>query len=169
MFIFRFLHNFFHNLYVATFKWYTLLLIRKATKAAAKLMVMSGKDPNHVSPTPAPYIPPTFDDDAINRAWMVDYKNRSNVWLVVDGYYVHHPKSHPILNSRARWEEKLKRAEEKLVAAKAVTMQESVEQANTAPTLKDILVEADKSRWVETQKPVVTVAENPVIDPEKKV
>jgi hypothetical protein len=133
MFIFKFISNFFRNLYVSIYSWYALSLIRRATKAAAKLMVMSGKDPNYVAPPPAPYVPTTFNDDDINRAWMVDYKNRGSVYLVVDGYYINNPKAHPILRSRKEWEEKLKKAADKLAADKAATVQSAVVEATAAP------------------------------------
>jgi hypothetical protein len=171
MFIFRFLRNFFHNLYVATFKWYTLLLIRKATKAAAKFMVMSGKNPNYVAPPPpAPYSSPlevSIDESALDRVWMVDSKNRGNIWSVVDGYYVQNPKSHPILKLRDQWEEKLKKAEEKVKAAKEAAQTAVAERTNTTPTLKEILVETDRQRWEEAQKPMAT-APKPVIEVGKK-
>jgi hypothetical protein len=174
MFIFRF----FHNLYVAIYRWYTLFLIRHATQAAAKLMKMSGKNPDYVPPTPAPYVPPRFDDMDINRAWIVDTKTRGNVWLVVDGYYVHHPKSHPILELRAQWEEKLRKAKEKLAAEKAAAAQSAVAETTTAPTMHEVLVAVDKIQLKEKTevgataindlREAVHAVEKAVIEPEKK-
>lgn len=160
--------KFFRNVYVAIYRWYTFLLIGMATHAVQKLMVMIGKNPNYVPPAPQPYVPPNYNDMDINRAWMVDHKNRSNIWLVVDGYYVHHPEAHPILKLRTKWEEKLKAALEKLMANKVATAQSVVEESVTAPTMKEILAEADKPRWEEAQKSVAAVAQKVVADPEKK-
>lgn len=154
--------KFLRKIYVAIYRWYTLHLIRMATKATHKLMVMIGKDPNaQLPPPPAPYVPPRFDDMDINRAWMVDTKSRGNVWSVTDGYYVHHPEDHPILRLRRQYEEKLAKQEaEKLAKEAAAKAAEVAEQA-----LHVTEVGGDA---INSLREAVSGVERAVIEPEKK-
>lgn len=152
--------RFFYHIYVAMYTWYTLFLIRKATKAAAKLMRMVGKDPNYVPPPPAPVEVP-LDDAAIGRAWLVDTKARANIWSVVNGYYIHHPKAHPILKLRAEYEEK----QAKAAAQKAV---KEAEAKATELAQKAIQTTEVGNEAIDSLRKAVHKIEEEVIEPEKK-
>lgn len=162
--------KFFHKIHVAIYRWYTFLLIGMATKAVHKLMLMIGKDPNAsrvVEPLPspfpevAPYFPLTVDDAAMNRAWIVDTKARGNVWLVTDGYYVHHPEAHPIVKSRIAYQEKLaKQAAEKAVRE---AEQKAAEIAQQALQVTSVGGEA-----VDALREATFNVERAVIDPDDK-
>lgn len=101
--------KFFRNIYFVIFRWYTLLLIKMASSAVRKLMLLLNKNPDYVPPPVSKPIHQNFDDLDINRAWMVDTKERSRGWLAVigdDQFYVRNAKEHPLLRVRAQWEEK---------------------------------------------------------------
>lgn len=110
--------RFFRKLYLALFKWWTFLLLRKAAKCVHKLMLMLGKNPNYVAPKPSPA---SFVDNLSRLKdeeipWSIDHKKRSAQWIGVISDncsgFVKDVKEHPVLKSRELFAAKQKAAEE---------------------------------------------------------
>lgn len=132
--------RFFYNLYVNVYKWYTLFLINKATKAAAKLMVMSGKNPNYVPPPPLPPPQPTIADALTTRHGVSHPTTLPPSFSSIGAPWVKNPKDHPILQSRRQFEEK----QAKAAAQKAIREAEAkaAEVAKQAADITEVGKEA---------------------------
>lgn len=156
--------KFLHHIYTVIYRWYTLHLIHMATKATHKLMVMIGKDPNAPKPLPQPYVPPKYDDMDINRAWMVDTRERPAKWRWAtssDSDYVKNPADHPIIRSRVVYQQKL--AKQAIEQAAKEAAAKAAEVAQQALQVTEIGSEA-----VNSLREAVSGVERAVIESEKK-
>lgn len=131
-------------LYARFYVWFTFFLMNWTTKRVHKLMLKIGKNPDFVPPPPPPKVPFSYNDENINRSWIVNTKVYSPAWLAVtDSYqsYVKSPVEHPVLRSRAVWEEKQKTVVE---PTELVPFAPTITESNeiNASTIQDVLKDA---------------------------
>ena len=141
--------KFFHRIYVAIFKWYAFLMLRLATSAVRKLMLMLGKNPDYIPPA----LPPLPVSASLDDAWIVSTRYYKPAWTVdfTNSNYVKNPKDHPIVKQRIELAEKAEKAKKEAEeAAKTPTLQVTGVGGETIDAIQTAVCEIEKT--VELEK-----------------
>lgn len=130
--------KFFSNLYFRVVQWFATFLINRTNTVLRHLITLKGKDPDFVVPPPQPP-PPANLEVSVNEdraAWIVSTKQRPMRFGVGSAsLWVSQPESHPILQARKAYEDKLA----KQAAEKAAKEAQSVELTEVGANAIDAL------------------------------